>query len=386
MLAAPVRLFFSCRRREAGERGGRLLQLSIMPRQQRKKSGSGRGGSGKPSPPSIASATSNKFAALLLDDDEEATREPDTKAEEALESPDAPPISFSTKEEKEKSSEKGDGDEDAASASSSASSSSVAAAAPTGRPSSPSTPATAPRVALRKPLFWLDLEMTGLDPSADSILEIAVVASDGVDLDIRVPGPSLAISATEEAISRMNAWCVEHHGRSGLTAKCLDPGRSVPLKEAETLVCEFVKRHRPPPREARRREDVGGSGGKNDGDGKSNPPSSSSSSSGPPRMVQDRATLAGNSVHVDFSFLRAHMPELASLCSHRLVDVSSFAEVARRWHPNAFYCAPAKQNAHEAMKDVSDSIDELKYWKEVMFKSAHEVTKAVARTGNAKRG
>jgi oligoribonuclease len=80
------------------------------------------------------------------------------------------------------------------------------------------------------------------------------------------------------------------------------------------------------------------------------------------------------------------MPRLAALCSHRLVDVSSFAELARRWHPAAFYCAPAKQNAHEALKDVSDSIDELKYWKQVMFKSAHEVTKAVARAGNARRG
>ena len=80
------------------------------------------------------------------------------------------------------------------------------------------------------------------------------------------------------------------------------------------------------------------------------------------------------------------MPRLASLCSHRLVDVSSFAEVARRWHPNAFYSAPSKQNAHEAMKDVCDSIDELKFYKEVMFKSAGEVTKAVARTGNPRRG
>lgn len=360
-----------------------------MPQHERRKSGGGRGrgGSGgstaSPSLSSIAAAaTSNKFAALLLDDDED--QEPDTKGEESDIYPEAPPAS---KKEEKKNSEKGEGEKDVAALASSA-------PAPTGRPST-STSATsttmgttAPRVALRKPLFWLDLEMTGLDPATDSILEIAVVASDGIDLDVRIPGPSLAISATEEAVSRMNAWCVEHHGRSGLTEKCLDPGRSVPLREAERQVCEFVKRHRPPPREARKREEV--DTGDGDGDEKGNSSSSSTSSpssSGlPPRVIQDRATLAGNSVHVDFSFLRAHMPELASLCSHRLVDVSSFAEVARRWHPNAFYCAPPKQNAHEAMKDVFDSIDELKYWKAVMFKSSSEVTKAVARTGNARRG
>ena len=228
--------------------------------------------------------------------------------------------------------------------------------------------------------------MTGLDPSKDSILEIAIVASDGLDLDIRIPGPSLAISTTEETISKMNAWCIDHHGRSGLTEKCLDPEESVPLEEAERLVCEFVERHRPAPREARRKGDIGGS---NDGrgekdNGRNN--SSSSSSSGLPRVVQDRATLAGNSVHVDFSFLRRHMPKLASICSHRLVDVSSFAEAARRWHPHAFYSSPPKRNAHEAMKDVCDSIDELKFYKEVMFKSSREVAMAVARTGNPRRG
>ena len=339
-----------------------------------KKSGGGSGGGGsgsgskpkKPSSSSIAAATANKFAALLLD--EEESREPETEREEESESLESPATSNKGAEEKSK---KGDGEKekekDVA----------AAASATTGRPS------------LRKPLFWLDLEMTGLDPATDSILEIAVVASDGVDLDVRVPGPALAVRATEEQLARMNAWCVDHHGKSGLTARCLDRERSVPLEEAERQVCEFVERHRPPPREARSRgEGVGNGGGEggNDDDGNNQSPSSSFSPPPLPRMVQDRATLAGNSIHVDFSFLRAHMPRLAALCSHRLVDVSSLAELARRWHPNAFYCAPAKRNAHEALKDVQDSIDELKYWREVMFKSGHEVTRAVARTGNARRG
>ena len=343
-----------------------------MPR-KKKSSGSG---SSKPKAAAIAAATTNKFAALLLDD--EGSREPETKTEEVSGSFKSPPAS---NKGKEKSGKKGDAEEDVA-----ASAAAAAATSPTGRTSTRTPTSTTPR--LRKPLFWLDLEMTGLDPSTDSILEIAVLVSDGLDLDVRIPGPSLAISASEETLRSMNAWCVDAHGKSGLTAKCLDGERSVPLEEAERLVCEFVERHRPPPREARGRGDVGGGNGNgNDDDGKK-PPSSSSSSSPslPPRIVQDRATLAGNSIHVDFSFLRRHMPRLASLCSHRLVDVSSFAEVARRWHPNAFYSAPSKQNAHEAMKDVCDSIDELKFYKEVMFKSAGEVTKAVARTGNPRRG
>lgn len=361
--------------------------------QQKKKKTAGGNNKPKPSPSSIAAATANKFAALLLDD-EEASGEPEIETREASRSLESPAASNKGEEERGK---KGDGEKDVAS---SASSASAAAAAATGRPST-STSTTAPSttrpppakttppapVLLRKPLFWLDLEMTGLDPSTDRILEIAVVATDGSDLDVRVAGPSLAISATEEQISRMNAWCVEHHGRSGLAARCLDAARSVPLEEAERLVCEFVERHRPPPREARgaRREDNGG-GGNDDEENQAS--SSSSSSGGPPpvRLVQDRATLAGNSIHVDFSFLRAQMPRLAALCSHRLVDVSSLAELARRWHPNAFYCAPLKRNAHEALKDLEDSIDELKYWREVLFRSGHEVTKAVAKTGNARRG
>ena len=339
--------------------------LATMPR-KRKSSGSS-----KPkAAATIAAATTNKFAALLLD--KEGSREPGTKTEEGSGSFESRPAPNKGEEESGKK-------EDVAA-------SAAATTSLTGRTSTPTPTSTTPR--LRKPLFWLDLEMTGLDPSTDSILEIAVLVSDGLDLDVRIPGPSLAISASEETLRSMNAWCVDAHGKSGLTAKCLDGERSVPLEEAERLVCEFVERQMPPPREARGRGDVGGGNGNgNDDDGKK-PPSSSSSSSPslPPRIVQDRATLAGNSIHVDFSFLRRHMPRLASLCSHRLVDVSSFAEVARRWHPNAFYSAPSKQNAHEAMKDVCDSIDELKFYKEVMFKSAGEVTKAVARTGNPRRG
>ena len=117
-------------------------------------------------------------------------------------------------------------------------------------------------------LIWIDLEMTGLDPDADSILEIACVITDG-HLQETLMGPSLAIHQPEEVLGGMNAWCVEHHGKSGLTERCRES--EVSLAEAEARVLEFVSAHTP----------------------------------------AGRVPLCGNTIHCDLAFLKRHMPRCA---------------------------------------------------------------------------
>lgn len=114
-------------------------------------------------------------------------------------------------------------------------------------------------------LIWMDLEMTGLDPESDSILEIACVVTDA-HLETTLLGPNLAIYQPEEVLAGMNAWCVEHHGRSGLTERCRTS--VVSLEEAEAQVLEFVEAHTP----------------------------------------AGKIPLCGNTIHCDLAFLKRHMP------------------------------------------------------------------------------
>lgn len=368
----------------------------------RKSKGGGGGGGASSSTTMSATASShialnNKFA-LLLDSDEDM--EAESREQKQKDADNAP----TSKEDDEKGTNRDTKDEKVRSSSStiaplvrpSRTTTSSAAPPPT-TTTSTTARTTATRAAaattttaiptLRRPLFFLDLEMTGLDPESDSILEIAVVATDGDDLDKRCVGPSVAIRTPKEKLAAMNAWCVDQHGRSGLTERCSDPARSVPHEEAERMVCDFVKRHRPPPRERTRRvEGRKDEQGGNDGDGDKSDDKSDGNDDGTD-VIQDKIILAGNSIHTDLSFIRKHMPNLASLCSYRLVDVSCLAELARRWAPAAFYSAPEKRNAHEALKDVEDSIEELKYYRRVLFKSSSsEVSRAVAKYGGPRRG
>jgi oligoribonuclease len=202
----------------------------------------------------------------------------------------------------------------------------------------PATPAALP--ALKRPLVWLDLEMTGLNPDTDTILEIALAATDG-DLTRIVDGPDIVVAASEATLSNMNEWCVREHGASGLTAACR--ASSTTLEAAEDAALAFVAGVVP---------------------------------------AGERGTLAGSSVHVDYAFLRRHMPRLAAALSHRLVDVSSVGELARRWHPAVFYARPAppKDGArHRAAADVRASIAELRHYKKFMVRGVREAARDVAR-------
>lgn len=175
------------------------------------------------------------------------------------------------------------------------------------------------------PLVWIDLEMTGLNVEVDRILEIACVITDG-NLTKSIEGPDLVIHQSKECLDKMGEWCQSHHAESGLTKRVLQSTLSE--KEAEKQVVQFVKRN----------------------------------------VGSHTPLLAGNSVYVDLLFLKKYMPDLASLVPHVLVDVSSVKALCIRWYPKDSRKAPQKKNKHRAMDDIKESIAELKYYRDNVFK------------------
>lgn len=177
----------------------------------------------------------------------------------------------------------------------------------------------------RMPLVWIDLEMTGLDISKDRILEIACIITDG-KLTKQIEGPDLVINQSKDCLDNMGEWCKTHHASSGLTERVLQS--EISEHDAEKQVLDFLMRH------------VG---------------------SGTP-------LIAGNSVYVDLLFLKKYMPQLAAIFSHVIVDVSSIMALCIRWYPKERKQTPRKEKTHRAMDDIKESIAELKYYKDNIFK------------------
>ncbi len=175
-------------------------------------------------------------------------------------------------------------------------------------------------------LVWIDLEMTGLDPDRDAIIEVAALVTDShleevgesVDLVIRQP---------PEALTGMIDVVREMHARSGLTAAVLSS--TITLQDAEATVLEFVKEHAP---------------------------------------ERGTAPLCGNSIATDRTFLARHMPAVDSWLHYRMIDVSSIKELAKRWYPDAYNHAPAKAGGHRALADIRESIAELRYYRATIFR------------------
>ncbi|PIN07975.1 Oligoribonuclease (3'-_5' exoribonuclease) [Handroanthus impetiginosus] len=183
-------------------------------------------------------------------------------------------------------------------------------------------------VQYKMPLVWIDLEMTGLNIEFDRILEIACVITDG-NLTKSIEGPDLVIHQTKECLDKMGEWCQKHHSESGLTEKVLQS--TISEQDAEKQVIEFVKRH----------------------------------------VGTYTPLIAGNSVYMDLIFLRKYMPDLAALFSHIIVDVSSVKALCLRWYPKDRKKAPQKGNKHRAMDDIKESIAELKFYKDHIFKPSN---------------
>lgn len=175
-----------------------------------------------------------------------------------------------------------------------------------------------------QPLVWMDLEMTGLDPERERIIEMATIITDA-DLEILAEGPELIVHQPDSVLEAMDAWNTKHHGESGLTDKVRASTVSEADAEAQTL--EFIEAY----------------------------------------VGKREAPLAGNSIHQDRRFLARYMPTLSEYLHYRNVDVSTVKELAKRWYPDIYSEAPRKQGMHRALDDIRESITELSYYRRRVF-------------------
>ena len=175
-------------------------------------------------------------------------------------------------------------------------------------------------------LIWIDLEMTGLDPDSDYIIEIATIITNSA-LDVLAEGPVIAIHQPDSVLEAMDDWNKEHHGGAGLVDRIKNSDYSA--GDAERITLEFLGRHVP--------------GG--------------------------RSPMCGNSICQDRRFLVRYMPALERFFHYRHIDVSTIKELCARWAPQVAG-GLSKQTTHTALQDIHDSVEELKYYRQHLFKLA----------------
>lgn len=172
-------------------------------------------------------------------------------------------------------------------------------------------------------LVWIDLEMTGLDPEKERIIEMATIITDD-DLNIVAEGPVIAIHQSDSLLDAMDEWCTRTHGESGLTRRVKDS--DIEEAEAERQTLEFLQKHLEP----------------------------------------GQSPLCGNSIGQDRRFLVKYMPQLEAYFHYRNLDVSTVKELARRWRPEVLK-GIQKKGSHLALDDIRDSINELRHYREHFF-------------------
>jgi oligoribonuclease len=192
-------------------------------------------------------------------------------------------------------------------------------------------------------LVWIDCEMTGLDLARDALIEIACLVTDS-NLVVLDEGLDLIIKPPAEAIDQMEDVVRQMHTASGLLSE-LQAG--VTLAEAQDQVLAYIRRYVREPR---------------------------------------RVPLAGNSIATDRAFIARDMPELDAFLHYRMVDVSSIKELARRWYPRTYFASPPKRGGHRALADITESIQELRYYRETIFVPAPGPDSATARQVAARLG
>lgn len=173
-------------------------------------------------------------------------------------------------------------------------------------------------------IVWVDCEMTGLDKTNDALIEVAVLVTDG-NLEVLGDGVDLVIRPEPGAVEAMGDFVRQMHITSGLLEE-LDGGIS--LAEAQQTCLDYVRQWVPEP---------------------------------------GKAPLAGNSVGTDRAFLERDLPDFEGYLSYRTIDVSSFKELAKRWFPRIYFNLPAKHGGHRALSDIRESIQELKFYRHMLF-------------------
>ncbi|MBL34439.1 MAG: oligoribonuclease [Oceanospirillaceae bacterium] len=168
-------------------------------------------------------------------------------------------------------------------------------------------------------LVWMDLEMTGLDPEHDVIIEIATIVTDG-DLNIIAEGPVIAVSQPDVLLDAMDEWNTKTHGNSGLTQRVRDS--DVDAREAQRQTIEFLQQY----------------------------------------VKAGASPLCGNSIHQDRRFLVKYMPELEAYMHYRNIDVSTLEELAKRWKPEVV-SSFEKKGSHQALDDIRESIAEMLHYR-----------------------
>jgi oligoribonuclease len=173
-------------------------------------------------------------------------------------------------------------------------------------------------------LVWMDMEMSGLDPDINTVLEIATLITDA-DLEVLAEGPVIAVHQPDAVLESMDDWNREHHGASGLTARVRASRLTMADAEAQTL--DFVRQH----------------------------------------CTERSSPLCGNSIHQDRRFLVRYMPRLDAALHYRNIDVSTVKELVRRWYPTG-PPPPEKRHAHLALDDIRESIAELRFYRQHAFR------------------
>ncbi len=173
-------------------------------------------------------------------------------------------------------------------------------------------------------LVWIDCEMTGLDLTGDALIEVAALVTDS-DLHVLGGGVDVIIKPSQQALDQMSDVVRQMHDHSGLLAELAG---GLAMAEAEEQVLDHIRSYVPEPK---------------------------------------KAPLAGNTIGTDRAFLLRDMPTLEDYLHYRNVDVSSIKELARRWYPKIYYRAPEKGGNHRALADIRESIEELRFYREVLF-------------------
>jgi len=179
-------------------------------------------------------------------------------------------------------------------------------------------------MANKSNLVWIDMEMTGLDPDSDYVLEIATIVTDS-DLNVIAEGPVIAVHQPDDVLDAMDDWCTKTHGESGLTARV--KASAISVEEAEQQTLDFLAEH----------------------------------------VKEGESPLCGNSVGQDRRFMYRYMPKLEDYLHYRIIDVSTLKELAKRWNPeslNGFN----KASTHKALDDIRESIAELQHYRKTFLK------------------